>query len=91
MSLKNFTLTIQFQSFYITDSQVIQSEIGPIDVESKRKFVNFMAYIMLPVVNSLLANGFVIPQEFFGMIRIQDASFETKDGYVQVGIVPQFI
>ena len=78
-------------SFYINDSQVVESEFGPIDLESKRRFVNFMAYITLPVVNKLLQNGFVIPNEFFGMVRIKDALFESKDGYVSVGIVPQFI
>jgi hypothetical protein len=90
-TLKNFTFTVQFVSFYINDSQVERSEIGPIDLETKRRFVNFMAYITLPVVNKLLENGFHIPTEFFGMIRIQDAVFESKEGYVSVGIVPQFI
>ena len=90
-TLKNFIFTVQFVSFCINDSQVVESEFGTIDLDAKRRFINFMAYITLPVINKLLENGVVIPNEFFGMIRIQDALFESKDGYVSVGIVPQFI
>ena len=90
-SLNNFTFIVLVVSFFINGYQVVDSKFGPIDLESKRRFINFLTYITLPVVNKLLVNGFKIPNEFFGMIRIQDAIFESKDGYVSIGVVPQFI
>ena len=84
-------MVVQLVSFYINDSKVVDSEFGPIDLESKVRFVNFMAYISLPVINKLLENGIPIPQQFFNMIRIQDGVFEAKEGYLSLGVVPQFI
>ena len=88
VTLTDFILVPQFVSFYITDSNVFQTEIGPIDVESKRRFVNFMAYLTIPIVNQLLLPGFRIPDTLLGFIRVKDATFDAKDGYLAIGIVP---
>ncbi len=90
-SLNNFHLFIKLLTFFITDGIVLYSEFGPIDVQSKINFLNFYAYLALPVINVFLAPGFPFPQEYFGIIRIRDATFNSMDGYCQVGIVPEFI
>lgn len=92
MTLVNFLLTIQFQPvFYIESAKLLYTDIGPINTEQLRSFVNFFAYLARPVINNILAPGFKLPQEYFGIVRIRDASFEAMDGYCQVGIVPEFI
>jgi len=88
LSLKQYLVKLQFLSFYINSSEVVKSEIGPIDVESKRRFVNLMAYLTIPVINSFIANGYEIPHVLLGFIQIQDALFDTKEGYVTAAIVP---
>jgi len=90
-TLNNFLLVIKLLTFYINDAQVVNSEIGPINVQAMRNFVNFFAYLALPVINGFLAPGFHLPQEYFGIVRIREATFDAMDGYCQVGIVPEFI
>ena len=87
----NYLFVVKLLTFYITDSRVVTSEIGPIDVESMRKFVNFYAWLALPVINMLLSPGFDLPREYFGIVRIKEAIFNAMDGFCQVGIVPEFI
>jgi hypothetical protein len=53
--------------------------------------VNVFAYLALPVINGFLSPGFMLPKEYFGILRIREASFDAMDGYCQVGIVPEFI
>ncbi len=90
-TLTDFLLVIKMLTFYINDAQVLKSEIGPINVQAMRNFVNFFAYLALPVINGFLAPGFHLPQEYFGIVRIREATFDAMDGYCQVGIVPEFI
>lgn len=89
--MKDFLLSIKVLTFlYINDAQVLYSDIGPINTEILRNFVNLFFYLSLPVINGFLSPGFNMPHEYFGFIRIRDASFVTMDGYCQVGIVPEF-
>jgi hypothetical protein len=66
--LNDFLLKIQILQFYITDSTLVYTAIGPIDVYYKRLFVNFFAKIAIPVINAQIASGIHIPQQFFGFI-----------------------
>jgi hypothetical protein len=84
-------LQIKLLTFFINDSKVIGSDIGAIDVESMRNFVNLYAWLAIPVINALMYPGFALPREYFGIIRIQEAIFTALNGFVQVGIVPEFI
>ena len=70
---------------------MLYSDIGPINAAELRSFVNVFAYLALPVINQFLAGGFLLPTEYFGIVRIREATFQSMDGYVQVGIVPEFI
>jgi hypothetical protein len=68
LSLKQYLVRLQFLSFYINESEVVKTEIGPIDVESKRRFVNLMAYLTIPVINAVIAAGYEIPHVLLGFI-----------------------
>ena len=89
--MQDFLLSIKVLTFYINDAQALYSDIGWINAYELRSFVNVFAYLALPVINGFLSPGFKLPQEYFGIVRIRDASFLALDGYCQVGIVPEFI
>ena len=91
VNLTKGVLSLQIVTLVMNDAKVVSSQIGEIDVWSKRVFVNWCISIALPILNRFLAGGLALPSEFFGMVRIQDATFTAMDGFVQVGIVPQFI
>jgi hypothetical protein len=74
-SLNNFLLVIKLLSFNINDAQVLYSDIGPINAAELRSFVNVFAYLALPVINQFLAGGFLLPTEYFGIVRIREATF----------------
>ena len=54
----DYLLVIRLLTFKINGSKVVSSQIGNIDVESMRNFVNFYAWLALPVVNVLMQPGF---------------------------------
>ena len=60
-TLNDFLLVVKVLTFYINDAQVVTSEIGPINVEAMRSFVNLFAYLALPVINTFLAPGIHLP------------------------------
>jgi hypothetical protein len=88
--MRDFVLNIQIVSFYINDSALLMTDMGPIDLESKRRFINWVAWLSIPVVNVWLRPGFPVPNNFLGMFTVKDATFESKEGYVSIGVVPQF-
>lgn len=90
-SLKDFVLQVQLLSFYINGASVAYSAIGEIDVQAMRTLVNFFARVLIPVVDRYLEPGFPLPREYFGIVRVKDAFFQAMDGYLQVGLVPEFI
>ena len=90
VSLTKGILVVQVERLYMNDARVVSSQIGEIEVWSKRIFINWVISITLPILNKYLAPGIALPSEFFGMVRIKDAYFIPMDGHVQVGIIPEF-
>lgn len=70
---------------------MLSSTIGDIPVEEKKIFINWAIKIGLPFMNMFLKKGLELPSTFFDLVRIKDATFTAMEGYVQVGIVPEFI
>ena len=92
LSLENGILKLQLLSFYIYDATLLQSQIGDLPLWEMRTFFNFFVKtIFIPVVNTYLSSGFALPTEYFGIVRIQNAIFQAMEGFVQVGLVPEFI
>lgn len=91
VNLTDGNMTIQLDELYFTDTQVFDSQLGPLNIDEERVVINWIIEMSLPIINSYLGKGIQLPDEFFGIIRIRDAFFEAMDGYVRVGIVPEFI
>lgn len=90
--LENFIFSVQILTFYVNDLVQVQSSIGDLSLFYLRNFVNFFASeIAIPVVNQQLAQGVEIPRQYFGIVNFKDAVFLSKDNYLSVGVVPQFI
>lgn len=67
------------------------SVIGDFDAAEFKGFFNVAARIAIPFINNLyLAQGF-LPSDYFGVLRINDATFQSLDGYLAVTITPDFI
>lgn len=91
VDLTKGTLHFMIQELYLNDAQVLSSEIGDIPVWEMKTFVNWAIKLGIPFINSYLDKGIELPNEFFGIVRIKDATFTPQEGFVQVGIVPEFI
>jgi len=56
-----------------------------------RLFANFIMGLLIPIANTFLSAGFLLNEDFYGIFKIKEAIFQAMNGYVQIGIVPQFI
>ena len=91
-SLDNFILKVKIDQVKFSDISLIQSEIGQVNARELKYFLNTLFRMVIPFINGLvLANGFPIPDTFFGVMRIKSARFYSMDGYVNIGFVPEFI
>jgi hypothetical protein len=89
--LNNLDLSLTLDSFSINDIQVVHAETKTFNVNDIKNFINVLARIAIPFVNMKLSKNIVkIPSEFFGAVRVKDATLKAMDGYIQVGIVPEF-
>ena len=91
VNLTGGLLTINIHELWMTDAKVLESQLGPLNIDEERTVINWIIEMALPVVNSYLAKGVQLPNEFFGIVRVRDAFFDAMDGFVKVGIVPEFI
>lgn len=58
VSLTNFTLYIQFDSWNIGDVTAEESQIGDIDTKAMKTLINLGLKIVVPMLNLLLSKGF---------------------------------
>ncbi|TNV79283.1 hypothetical protein FGO68_gene12198 [Halteria grandinella] len=91
VALDKGTLSFQILELYMNDAVVLSSEIGDIPIWDLKTFINFAIKLGLPYMNGFLNRGIPLPDTYFDLVRIKDASFTAMEGYVQVGIVPEFI
>jgi hypothetical protein len=92
-TLDNFILKLKISQIKFDAIEVTSSQIGP-DVKGNelKVFLNTLFRMLIPFINNLvLAPGFTIPDTFFGVMRIKSAVFAAKDGFVNIGFVPEFI
>ena len=75
----------------MNDAKVLDSQIGELNVDEERNIINWTIALALPIANKFLNQGLTLPSEFFGMVRIREAFFQPMNGFIQVGIVPEFI
>jgi hypothetical protein len=75
----------------MNDAVVLTSQICDIDIWSKSVFINWSIKLATPFVNAYLATGIQLPDSYFDMVRVQDAYFAPKEGFVEIEIVPIFI
>ena len=47
--------------------------------------------MIIPFANKFLMQGFPIPSQFFGVVSVKSANFSARQGYIQIGFVPEFI
>jgi hypothetical protein len=90
-SLNNFTFNVKVISISIKSIQAIQSNIGDIPAEDLKVFFNVLFRIGIPFINAFLKGGFQVPQTFFDILIIDEASFFSKDGYLSIMFSPEFI
>jgi hypothetical protein len=70
LSLTKGLLVVQILQLIMNDAVVLTSQIGDIDVWSKRIFINWSIKLSIPFINILLASGVQLPDSFFGIIKI---------------------
>ena len=89
--LDNFTFFIKIESVSIKNITTYNSQIGDHNLESLKTFLNDMFYLATPIINAYFATGFQVPNEFFGLIVVDHADFQSKDGYVSIIFSPHLI
>ena len=91
-SLDNFIMKLKIDLVKFEDISVLKSEIGEVSGRELKYFLNTLFRMLIPFINGLvLADGFPIPDTFFGVMRIKSAKFNSMNGYVDIGFVPEFI
>lgn len=89
--LQKGVLSFQVLTLYLNEATVLSSQIGDIPVWEMKTFVNWAIKLGIPFINGFLNKGLELPSLYFGIIKIQDATFTAMDGFVQIGIVPEFL
>jgi len=91
-TMDNFLLKPKINTVKFEEISVVTSEIGPVSGKELQYFLNTLFRMIIPFINGLvLANGIQIPDTFFGVMRVKSARFDSMDGYVNIGFVPEFI
>lgn len=91
VTLKDFLLKLAVQSISIDNVSVPVSNIGHISTTALKIFLNTGIKIATPLINEFLSSGFKIPNTFLDMVKIDDAEFIAKDGFVLIQFTPEFI
>ena len=91
-TMDNFILKPKINTVRFEEISVVASEIGPVSGKELQYFLNTLFRMIIPFINGLvLADGIQIPDTLFGVMRVKSARFESMDGYVNIGFVPEFI
>ena len=91
-TMDNFILKPKINIMRFEEISVVTSEIGPVSGKELQYFLNTLFRMIIPFINGLvLADGIQIPDTLFGVMRVKSARFESMDGYVNIGFVPEFI
>jgi hypothetical protein len=84
-------LIIQVYELYINNAVAVDCKFGQISVDDIRNAINSLVYLGLPFLNGYLKDGVQLPSEYLGIVSVQDAFFNAKEGYLQVGVSPKFV
>lgn len=87
LALNSNLLKVQIVELKDFDCQASNSVIGDFNAAEFKDFFNVGARVAIPFINTFyLYKGFALPTDFFGVLRITDATFEQHENYLKASI-----